>query len=120
MSALPVTMLALWRRQWSGGAVRANWMPPATHPSSRVVGCRGRADRHGLLRMTSRVRIGVIGVGIFGQRHLSAYAHQAVELVGLADRDRERARSVAERFGIDRWFGDGVELIEECRPDGLS
>jgi predicted dehydrogenase len=77
-------------------------------------------DRHVLLRMTSRVRIGVIGVGTFGQRHLGAYARQAVEVVGIADCDRERARSVSERFGVDRWFGDGVELIEECRPDGVS
>ncbi len=70
--------------------------------------------------MTSRVRIGVIGLGTFGQRHLSAYAREAVEVVAVADRDRERARSVAERFGVDRWFGDGAELIAECRPDGVS
>ena len=70
--------------------------------------------------MTAGVRIGVIGLGRFGQRHLSAYARQAVEVVGVCDRDRELARSMAERFGVDRWFDDGVELIEECRPDGLS
>jgi predicted dehydrogenase len=70
--------------------------------------------------MTEPVRIGVIGVGEFGERHLSAYARQAVEVVGVADRDRERARSVAERFGVARSFGDGAELIADCRPDGVS
>ena len=40
--------------------------------------------------------------------------------MAVADRDRERARSVAEHFGVDRWFGDGAELIAECRPDGVS
>jgi predicted dehydrogenase len=70
--------------------------------------------------MTARVRIGVIGVGRFGERHLNAYARQDVEVVGVADRDRGRARSVAERFGVARWFGDGAELIADCRPDGVS
>jgi predicted dehydrogenase len=70
--------------------------------------------------MTARVRIGVIGVGRFGELHLSAYARQEVEVVGVADRDRERARSVAERFGVARWFGDGAELVADCRPDGVS
>ena len=70
--------------------------------------------------MTAPVRIGVIGVGRFGERHLSAYARQEVEVVAVADRDRERARSVAERFGVARWFGDGAELVADCRPDGVS
>ena len=70
--------------------------------------------------MTEPLRIGVIGVGRFGERHLSAYARQEAEIVGVADRDRERARSVAERFGVPRWFMDGAELISECRPEGVS
>ena len=68
--------------------------------------------------MTAPLRIGVIGVGRFGERHLSAYARQEVEVVAVADRDRERARSVAERFGVARWFEDGAELVADCRPDG--
>ena len=70
--------------------------------------------------MSAPLRIGVIGVGSFGERHLSAYARREVEVVGVADRDRERARAVAERFGVDRWFADGEELIRACRPDGVS
>jgi len=70
--------------------------------------------------MSAPLRIGVIGVGRFGERHLSAYARQEVDIVGVADRDRERARSVAERFGVPRWFGDGAELVAQCRPDGVS
>jgi predicted dehydrogenase len=70
--------------------------------------------------MTARLRIGVIGVGRFGERHLSAYARQEVEIVGVADRDRERARSVAERFGVTRWYGDGAALVADCRLDGVS
>jgi len=70
--------------------------------------------------VTAPLRIGVIGVGRFGERHLSAYARQEVEIVGVADRDKERARAVAERFGVDRWFADSAELIRDRRPDGVS
>jgi predicted dehydrogenase len=71
--------------------------------------------------MSGPLRIGVIGAGNFGQRHLQAYARQeGVRLVGVADRDEERARAAAARFGVERSFRDGAELIEACRPDGVS
>src|SRR5262249_56285472 len=75
-----------------------------------------REDRGALRQMTAPLRIGVIGVGRFGERHLSAYARQEVQLVGVADSDRERARSVAARFRVTRWFEDGAELIAACPP----
>lgn len=67
------------------------------------------------------LRIGVVGTGNFGTKHIAAYARRRdVELVGVVDRDPERARSVAQAWGIDRWFGDTAELLRECRPDGVS
>lgn len=71
--------------------------------------------------MTAPLRVGVIGVGDFGQRHLRAYAGQPdVTVVAVADKDSERARTVAARWGVQRWFVDPAALIESCRPDGVS
>ena len=68
-----------------------------------------------------RLRVGVIGVGDFGERHVRAYARQpGVSLVGIADRDPDRARSVAARWGVERWFEDAGRLLDETRPDGVS
>src|SRR5690242_18129081 len=47
-----------------------------------------------------RVRVAVVGVGDFGRNHARVYRQlEGVELVGVLDRDSERARRVAEEFG---------------------
>ena len=71
--------------------------------------------------MTEPVRIGVIGAGSFGQRHIRAYARNVgVEIVGIADCDADRAQSVAARWGISNWYEDGLTMLRSCRPDGVS
>jgi predicted dehydrogenase len=71
--------------------------------------------------MTKALRVGVIGVGNFGERHLEAYGRQpGVTVAAVADGDVDRARAAAERFGVERWFADGEELLAACRPDGVS
>lgn len=48
------------------------------------------------------VRVGVIGVGIMGERHARLYAQlPQATLVGVFDTDQVRARSVAARWGTD-------------------
>jgi predicted dehydrogenase len=51
--------------------------------------------------MTERpVRVAVIGVGDFGRNHARVYRRlEGVELVGVVDRNSERARGVADEFG---------------------
>jgi predicted dehydrogenase len=50
--------------------------------------------------MTSRVRVGIVGVGDFGRRHAAiAAALPEVELVAVADRDEGRAQKVAAELG---------------------
>jgi predicted dehydrogenase len=71
--------------------------------------------------VTEPLRIGVVGCGNFGERHIAAYARRPdVKLVGVVDRDLNRARAVAQRWGIDRWFTETPEMLRECRPDGAS
>ncbi len=71
--------------------------------------------------MATPLRVGVIGAGAFGERHVRAYTRlPGVEVVGIADRDAERARAVADRFAIAHWFQDGTELMDTCGLDGVS
>jgi predicted dehydrogenase len=53
----------------------------------------------------SKLRLGVVGVGYFGQFHAEKY-HQMpeVELVGLADIDRSRSRETARRFNTNAFY----------------
>jgi predicted dehydrogenase len=67
------------------------------------------------------VRIGVVGTGTFGAKHVAAYARRRdVELVGVVDRDVDRAASVAREWGIERWYGDTSDLLRDCGPEGIS
>jgi predicted dehydrogenase len=71
--------------------------------------------------VTSPLRIGVIGAGSFGKRHIAAYTRCSdVELIGIVDRDPERAEAVARDWGVERWFTDTADLLATCRPQGIS
>jgi predicted dehydrogenase len=71
--------------------------------------------------VTPPLRIGVIGAGAFGARHVAAYARRPdVELVGLVDRDRSRARAVAAEWGIQDTFTETSDLLRNRQLDGIS
>jgi predicted dehydrogenase len=58
-----------------------------------------------------RIRAGVVGTGHMGQYHVLVYAELPdVDLVGVADIDADRARTVAAGYDT-RAFGDHRELI---------
>ncbi|WP_410767557.1 Gfo/Idh/MocA family oxidoreductase [Haloferax sp. DFSO60] len=55
------------------------------------------------------VKAGVIGVGSMGTNHARVYSElRNVELVGVADADLARAKSVAEDFGTDAYTIDDL------------
>ncbi|MEW6186488.1 MAG: Gfo/Idh/MocA family oxidoreductase [Thermodesulfobacteriota bacterium] len=48
-----------------------------------------------------KIRVGVVGVGHLGKFHVEKYARMAgVELVGIADTNRERRESIARKYRI--------------------
>jgi predicted dehydrogenase len=60
---------------------------------------------------SGRMRAGVVGTGHMGQYHVLVYAELPdVELVGVADIDGDRARTIAAGYET-RAFGDHRELI---------
>ena len=69
---------------------------------------------------TKRVRVGVVGVGIWGRMHIRAYLqHPSAELVAVCDLDGKRAARVAKEFGIPKHFSSVEELLNE-NLEGLS
>jgi len=68
--------------------------------------------------MTEPVRIGVVGAGAIAQlTHLPVLSRmRGVELVGLCDNDRPKARALADRFDIPDVHTDIEDLLE---ADGL-
>jgi predicted dehydrogenase len=64
------------------------------------------------------LRVGVVGVGHLGKEHARVYAQMpGVRLVGVADSDESRARSVARKWSTDS-FADYHVLLD--RVDAVS
>lgn len=53
----------------------------------------------------NKIKVGVVGVGYFGQFHAEKYANlNEVELVGVVDIDTSRAREIAKRYRTQSFF----------------
>ncbi|MHA2434011.1 MAG: Gfo/Idh/MocA family protein [Candidatus Thorarchaeota archaeon] len=56
-------------------------------------------------------RVGVIGVGSMGRNHARVFSEMA-ELVGVADKDSDAGKKVANGFGAE-WFQDYEDLLKK-------
>jgi len=65
------------------------------------------------------VRVGMVGVGDQGERHLRCLSQiEDAEIVALNDTNVVRAEEVAKRFGA-RAYGSFEEMLDEARLDAL-
>ena len=63
--------------------------------------------------MAETIKVGVIGVGQIGKRHVATYAEMPdVEIVALADIDRAECMRVAAQYGIERTFDNFRDLLD--------
>lgn len=68
-----------------------------------------------------RVRVGLIGCGVFGESHLEAYSGLPfVEVVAVADAVEERARKLASRHGVPHVASGIRELCSLKDLDAVS
>ncbi|MEP3046133.1 MAG: Gfo/Idh/MocA family oxidoreductase [Roseibium sp.] len=55
----------------------------------------------------------LIGCGFFAQNHMHGWAGvEGAEIVALCDRDENRLKETADRFGIERTYTDAAELLK--------
>ena len=75
-----------------------------------------------------RIKVGLIGTGYIGMVHLDILRRLGgVEVVALADTNRELARQAAAKFGIARIHGTAealigdpeVEVVHDCAPNNV-
>ncbi|MHB1458042.1 MAG: Gfo/Idh/MocA family protein [Armatimonadota bacterium] len=66
------------------------------------------------------LRVCVIGMGPIGNLHSSIYkADPIADLVGVCDRDIDRARTSGEKLGVP-WFTSADEMLSTLSPDVCS
>jgi len=66
------------------------------------------------------LRVGVIGVGVMGERHCRVYSNlRHVHVVGVADRDASRGRTVAANYET-QYFEDHRQLLNEVEAVSIA
>jgi predicted dehydrogenase len=67
------------------------------------------------------IRVGVIGTGMIGARHIQRYATiDGAQIVAIADLDRDKAAGVAEENGIAEVYTDYHELLARDDIDAVD
>ncbi|MBC8101900.1 MAG: Gfo/Idh/MocA family oxidoreductase [Cytophagales bacterium] len=79
-------------------------------------------------RSGQKLRFGVIGCGAIGPTHAGAIAQiKDAELVAVADVNADRAREMAEKFGVGKVYSSDQDLLSDgeidavclCTPSGM-
>ncbi|BFT71940.1 Gfo/Idh/MocA family protein [Paenibacillus sp. P36] len=69
----------------------------------------------------SKLQVAVIGAGSISEMHLRSYqGNPDVELYAICDLNEERAKTKAEKYGINRVFTDYKELLADSAIDAVS
>jgi UDP-N-acetylglucosamine 3-dehydrogenase len=68
-----------------------------------------------------RLRVGVVGLGEWGQEHVRSWRDiPGVDLVAVCDKDRARAADVAASWGIEQWYDSSSQLAQHASLDAVS
>jgi UDP-N-acetylglucosamine 3-dehydrogenase len=71
--------------------------------------------------MMEKVRVGIIGLGWFGEIHTEAYRNvRNAEVVALCERRPDRLAEVARKHGIKKTYQDYNDLLADPDIDALS
>lgn len=67
------------------------------------------------------VRVGLIGVGAFGESHLIAYRSLPyVRIQAICDLNASRVQAIAKQYGIPHAYTDYREMLNEVQLDAVS
>ena len=66
-------------------------------------------------------RIAIIGAGVWGDTHAAIYReHPLVEPVAICDKNGERARALAEKYGLPKVYTDVNDLLNDGDFEAVS
>lgn len=69
----------------------------------------------------SQFRIAIIGAGVWGDTHAAIYReHLMVDPVAICDKNEERARALAEKYGLKKVYTDVDDLLADGDFEAVS
>src|SRR5438445_8427027 len=67
------------------------------------------------------VRVGVVGLGWFGEKHLRILSQLPnVDVVAVCSRSESRAREVARKYGVKKTYTNWNKLAKDPRIDAVT
>lgn len=71
--------------------------------------------------MVRRIGFGVVGLGWFGEKHTQVLTDLPfVEVVAVCSRTEARAREIAQRYGVPRWYTRWDDLVKDEGVEAVS
>ena len=68
-----------------------------------------------------QIRMGIVGAGTWGQTHASIYAEHICAIpVAICDSREERAREIADKYGIAKVYTDYHSLAADPEVDAVA
>lgn len=68
-----------------------------------------------------KINCAVIGVGIWGEAHVKVYSsHPRVNSLVICDENEAKAKEVAEKYGIKKYYIDYNKMLREEKLDAVS
>ena len=68
-----------------------------------------------------KVRIGIIGMGIWGQKHVAAYKqHSSAEIVAVCDIKENHAKEISSKHNIPSYYSNVDRMLENEYLDAVS
>jgi len=69
----------------------------------------------------TKLRMGVVGTGIFGERHLQTYSsYWRSDLSGIFDINLSRAMEMKNKYGARKVYNNLEEMLDDSEIDGIS
>ena len=71
--------------------------------------------------MMKAFRIAIVGAGVWGDTHAAIYReHPMVDPVAICDKNEERARALAEKYGLKKVYTDVDDLLRDGEFEAVS
>ena len=81
----------------------------------------GKHTRNGVEMEMKRIRMGIVGAGTWGETHAAIYAeHLFAEPVAICDTNGEKAKAIAEKYGISKVYTDYMEMAKDEDIDAVA
>lgn len=71
--------------------------------------------------MNTKLKMAIVGAGIWGENHIKIYqSHPFADVVAVCDKKYDKAKELADRYGIDKVYSDYEEMFKQSGCDAVA